>query len=240
MDEMPHKLKNSKFNLARVIPLLVLILLISSAFYFRIFQYLSFENLVKNHDKLIQWTHNNYLPLMLVYMGIYIVTIALSIPGGFILTLTGGFLFGIVLGTIYVVVSATLGATIFFIIINSSLGKWFNVNRKSWVAKMEKGFQKNAVSYLLFLRLIPIFPFWTVNLVSALINVQLRVFFWSTLFGIFPGSLVYVSVGNSLSSVFSTDETPNFGIIFQPAIIGPLIALAILSLLPIIYKKLKK
>ena len=105
--------------------------------------------------------------------------------------------------------------------------------------RMEAGFKANALSYLLFLRLVPVFPFWLVNLVPAFLGVPLRTYAIGTLIGIVPGSAVYCSVGNGLGAVFDAGGRPDLGIIFKPEILGPIIGLAVLSLVPIIYKRLK-
>ena len=172
-------------------------------------------------------------------MGTYIIAVAISIPGAVILSLIGGFLFGIILGTLYVIISATIGATIIFLAARSAFHALLLAKATPWLEKMEKGFQKNALQYLLFLRLIPLFPFWLVNIVPALLNVRLRTYIIATFFGIIPGVLVYVSVGNGLDTLFQTGQTPDLGIIFKPAILLPLLGLAILSLIPVIFKKWK-
>jgi len=104
---------------------------------------------------------------------------------------------------------------------------------------MERGFQENALSYLLVLRLVPIFPFWVVNLVPALLGVPARTFVIGTFFGIIPGTAVYSSVGNGLGAVFDSGGRPDLGIIFEPQVFAPLVALAALSLVPVIYKRVK-
>jgi uncharacterized membrane protein YdjX (TVP38/TMEM64 family) len=105
---------------------------------------------------------------------------------------------------------------------------------------MEKGLQENALSYLLVLRLVPIFPFFIVNIVPALLGVPLRIYALGTLVGIIPGTFVYASVGAGLGSILDRGETPDFGIIFDPAVLLPLVALSLLALLPVAYRRFKK
>ena len=105
--------------------------------------------------------------------------------------------------------------------------------------KMEKGFQDNALSYLLVLRLIPIFPFWLVNLVPALLGVPVRTFVIGTFFGIIPGTAVFCSIGSGLGAIIDKGDMPDLNIIFQPQIFGPLLGLGALALLPVAYKRLK-
>ena len=104
---------------------------------------------------------------------------------------------------------------------------------------MEEGFRRDALSYLLVLRLIPIFPFWLVNIVPAFLGVPLRTYVLGTFVGIIPGSFVYASVGNGLGAVFDAGGTPDLGIIFAPAILLPIVGLAVLALLPIVYRRFK-
>ena len=101
---------------------------------------------------------------------------------------------------------------------------------------MEAGFRENALSYLLVLRLVPLFPFWLVNLVPAFLGVKLRTYVIGTFFGIIPGTLVYASIGNGLGSVLDQGRTPDLGIIFRVDILVPLIGLAVLALIPVGYK----
>ena len=108
------------------------------------------------------------------------------------------------------------------------------------VRRMEEGFRRNALSYLLVLRLVPLFPFWMVNLVPAFLGVNLRTYLIGTFLGIIPGGFVYASVGNGLGAVFDAGGTPDLGIIFEPEILIPIIGLALLSLLPIAYRMVRK
>lgn len=221
------------------LPLAFLIIILFLFFYFHCYEYLSLSALQQHRHWLSQWTAQHYLLAVLSYMLIYQLAVAVSIPGAVFLTLIGGFLFGIVAGALYVVCSATLGAIWLFLAVNSALGDWLTQRSSGWVDKMRRGFQENAFNYLLVLRLIPIFPFWVVNIVPAILGVRLRTFFLATLIGIIPGSLVYVTLGNSLGSILDAGQTPNLGIIFAPDIILPLLGLALLSLLPVIYKHWK-
>jgi uncharacterized membrane protein YdjX (TVP38/TMEM64 family) len=208
-------------------------------FYFNLYQYLSLETLKEKRAILEGWTEHHYILISLAFIAIYITTVALTIPGATILTLTGGFLFGITAGTIYVVIGATLGACIIFYAAKTAFREMFYAKSGKLMHKMEAGFKSNAFNYMLFLRLLPIFPFFVINIIAGLLGIKFRTFFFGTLFGIIPGSLIYVSVGNSLNAVFDQNKTPDLGIIFQPQVLIPIIALALISLIPILYKKYK-
>ena len=152
------------------------------------------------------------------------------------MTLGGGFVFGTVMATVFVVCAATIGAVATFLIARYCLADWFHAKMGPAALKMEASFQANALSYLLFLRLVPVFPFWLINLVPAFLGVPLPIYIIGTFVGIIPGSVVYCSVGNGLGAVFDSGGTPDLGIIFQPEILGPIIAMAVLVLVPVGYK----
>lgn len=202
-------------------------------------EYLSFDALRDNRQWLLDQVDRNAGLAIAVFIALYAVIVAFSFPGGLIMTLTGGFLFGTVLGGLYTVVGATLGATLLFLAARYLVGDMLQRKAGSWVQKMEAGFRDGEVSYMLVLRLVPLFPFFVVNLVPALLGVRLSTYLWTTFFGIMPGTFVYASVGNGLGAVFDRGEQPNLGIIFEPQIIGPLLALSVLAMVPVIYKRIK-
>lgn len=232
-------MSDKKFSTTRFIPLLLIIVAFILVIYFRWYQFLSFASLKAHHDQLLLWTSQHYFLVSLSYILIYIAAVTVSIPGAVFLTLAGGLLFGIIAGTIYTVFAATVGATLLFLAVRTALGSWLASRANVWLKKMEQGFQKNAFNYLLFLRLIPLFPFWAVNIVPALLTMRLVPYILATLLGIIPGTLVYISLGNGLNQLFAENKTPDLSIIFKPAILLPLLGLALLSILPILYKKLR-
>jgi len=162
--------------------------------------------------------------------------VAFSVPGALIATLTGGFLFGTLSGGLYTIVGATIGATIVFLAARTALGDLLRAKAGPGIRKMEEGFAKNAFSYLLVLRLVPLFPFFLVNLAPAFLGVRLRTYVVATFFGVIPGTFVFASVGNGLGAVFDSGEDPNLGIIFQPEVLLPILGLAALSLVPVAYQ----
>ncbi|MBA2655431.1 MAG: FAD-dependent oxidoreductase [Tatlockia sp.] len=226
----------NKKKLSAWLPLIVLVGLLILFFSFRLDNYLTFRSLHAHQATLIEWTKTHYFTSILIFISCYTLAVAVSVPGAVFLTLAGGYLFGVVWGTILVVFSATLGAILLFFAVRTSLGNWLAKSASTWLDRMRQGFQQNAFSYLLTLRLIPLFPFWVVNIVPALLGVRLKTFGLATFFGIIPGSIVYVFVGNSLNRVFASNQTPNLSLIFSFEILMPLLALAALSLLPVAYK----
>jgi uncharacterized membrane protein YdjX (TVP38/TMEM64 family) len=226
-------------RIKRFSPLAILLLAIVAVFALGLDDYVSFEQLEDNRARLLDLVDRYPFLAPFAFMLIYATAIALSIPGGAILTMAGGFLFGVAGGTLYAVVAATLGATVVFLIAKTALGDTLRQKAGPAMRRMEAGFRENALNYLLFLRLIPVFPFWLVNLVSAFLGVPLRTYIVATAVGIIPGTLVYASVGNGLGAVFEAGGRPDLGIIFEPQIVLPIIGLAILALLPVAYRKIK-
>lgn len=225
--------------LRRIWPLLLLPLIIFIFYYFRVNQYLNFSSLKLHHKQLISWTNNHYFYAVLIFMVGYILCIAASIPGALFLTLTGGLLFGPIWGTVYVVISATIGSTLVFLMVKFAFSDWVAKRATKWINRMRRGFKHHAFSYLLILRLIPLFPFWVVNIVPALLGIETKIFILATFLGIIPGSLIYSSVGGSLNYLFERGQTPDLKIIFSPELFLPLLGLALLSLSPVLYKKIK-
>lgn len=226
--------------LKKYLPLFLIITAFILFYYSGLGHYLSFESLKQHREILLAWTQENFLLTAISFMAIYTISIAVSIPGATFLTLAGGFLFGIVWGTIFVVISATIGATIIFLAVRTALAQWVAKKAGGWVEKMRRGFQEDAFQYLLVLRFVPLFPFWVVNIVPGLLGVKTSTYVIATFVGIIPGSIVYVMLGNGLGYFFDQNQTPNLGIIFEPRILLPLIALGVLSVLPLLYKKLKR
>jgi uncharacterized membrane protein YdjX (TVP38/TMEM64 family) len=162
-------------------------------------------------------------------------------------TIFGGFLFstvvdgipGTILAAAIVVIGATVGATALFLAARTGLGEPLRARAGPNLRRMEAGFRENAMSYLLVLRLVPLFPFWLVNLVPAFLGVPLRTYVIGTFFGIMPGTFVYASVGSGLGAILEAGESPDLGIIFKAEILIPLLGLALLALIPVIYKRIK-
>jgi uncharacterized membrane protein YdjX (TVP38/TMEM64 family) len=201
-------------------------------------RYLSIDALRQHRSMLRAWVETSGLLAALVFMAVYITTVAFSLPGATILTIASGFLFGSVWGTALVIISATLGATILFSVAKTTLGDVFRARARAWLPRLEAGFRENALSYLLVLRLVPLFPFFIVNLVPAFLGVPLSTFILGTFIGIIPGTFVYATVGAGLGSVFDAGGTFSLRGVLTPQIVTALVGLAILAMIPVVYKKL--
>lgn len=219
--------------------LLVIFLTLVTFYLTDLKSYFSFSVLKMYHQDLILFVEDHFLIALLLFGVTYIVVAATSLPIAAFLTILGGFLFGPFLSLIVVDISATMGATFLFLIVKTTFGEILEQKGAPWVKKMEKGFQKNAFFYLLFIRLIPLFPFWAVNLVAALLNTPIRIFVTTTLIGIIPVTFIYSLLGRGLATLLEQDKVPDVSIIFEPSIFIPLSGLAVFSLFPVFFRKRK-
>ena len=197
------------------------------------YHYLTFAALAENRDWLCSLVQRWGFVALLFYIAVYGVLVALSVPGAAILTIAGGFLFGTWLGASCAVLGATLGATAIFLAARAGLGGLAQ-RAGRFVSRLEAGFRADAFNYLLVLRLVPIFPFWLVNLVPALVGVRLPTFVLATFLGIIPGTFVFASIGNGLGSVV---QEPDAAVLFKPSVLVPIVGLAVLALIPVGYKR---
>lgn len=206
----------------------------------RLDRYVSFSALKENRALLLDLVERHRATSALGFLAIYALAVALSLPVATVLTVAGGFLFGQILATALVVVGATAGAIAVFLAARSALGDGLRRRAGPWLARMERGFQEDALCYLLVLRLVPLFPFVAVNLVPAALGVRLRDFAVATFLGIIPGSFVYVSVGVGLGSVFESGGEVHPAGVLTPEVMVALAGLACLALAPVVYKRLRR
>ncbi len=247
-------------HLRRWGPLIAIVLLMVLAFAMGWHKHLSFETIGTNYQVLKDFIDANFIVAILIYMAIYIAMVALSLPGGLVLTVTGGLLFGWFAGAVATVIGATIGATIIFLIAKSSLGEALADKAGAWLGKLRDGFKENALNYLLFLRLVPAFPFWLVNLAPALLGVPLRTYVLGTAIGIIPGTLAFSVAGSGLGSVVEAQneihaaclanspadpETAcpykiDTSAIVTTELLVAFVLLGIVALIPVAYKKWSK
>lgn len=226
------------FTPAKAALILLVVAGCAAGFYF-FGDYLNFEALRDNRAALTAWRDENLVAALAVYAAVYVTAVTFSLPGGIWLTITGGFLFGAVLGTAITVVSATLGATLIYLIAKTALRDTLVRKAGPWLKRAEAEFHENEVSFMLLMRLVPAMPFFAINLAAALLGVRLHVYVWTTLVGIIPGSGVYSWVGAGVDEVIARGETPNLGLIFEPNILGPILGLCVLAVLPVAIKKFR-
>jgi uncharacterized membrane protein YdjX (TVP38/TMEM64 family) len=230
---------NGGLSFQRLIPLFVLVAGLVAFFAFDLNQYVTLDALKTHREGLQQWVSEQGAAAYLVFALVYVVAVALSVPGGAILTIAAGFLFGPYLATIIVVIGATIGATILFLAARYALAGFLRQKAGNAMQRMEAGFNENPMSYMLILRLVPLFPFWLVNLVPAFLGVSIRTYFIGTLIGIIPGTFVFALVGDGAGAVLDAGGDLNLGIIFEPRFLAPIIGLAVLASIPVVYKRIQ-
>jgi uncharacterized membrane protein YdjX (TVP38/TMEM64 family) len=230
-DEVPRPVAARRF-----VPLGILV--IAGALFLALggHRYLSFAALAEHREWLSAVVARAGATAALAFILAYAGLVALSVPGGALFTIAGGFLFGPWLGTAYVVIGATAGATVVFLAARAGLAG-LAARAGPWVRRLESGFRNNGLNYLLVLRLIPVFPFWLVNLVAGAVGLRLWVYVLGTFFGIIPVTFIYASLGNGLGTLADEGRPPDLSVLFRPSVLLPILGLAALALLPIIVKR---
>ena len=217
----------------KLIILIVFLVLIVLMKVFELDSLFSFETLKDSQESLSTFVANNYVVSALAFIGLYIVSVAVIIPIATVLTLAGGFLFGSVVGLVFVNIGATIGAILAFLLARYLLGNKVQEKYKVQLEKFNKELEENKYQYLFSLRFLPIFPFFLVNSLCGVTNVDMKTFFITTSLGIIPGSFVYTFAGSQLSNINSIND------IFTGNILIAFILLGVLSLMPVIIKKIK-
>jgi len=198
----------------KFIPLSVFLILISTLYTSGLLDYVSLESIKNHREYLLNLVEQNPITSGLIFMGLYIVTVALSLPIASLLTLLGGFLFGIFAGTIMIVTSATIGASIIFMVAKSAIGETLRDKAGPFYNKVAVNMRDNVIQYMFFVRLVPVMPFFVANILPALFNIKLRDFIFTTFFGIIPGTAVYTNIGRSLADIETLND------LVSPQILG--------------------
>jgi uncharacterized membrane protein YdjX (TVP38/TMEM64 family) len=223
----------------RLAPAAILLLGLALFLLFGLERYFSFEMLSRHHATLVAWVADNTMLAVVLFVLAYALVVAFSLPVAIIITPLGGFLFGVWMGTILSVIGATLGSVAVFLATRTALYDLSHARAGAALARFEDGFRRDSFSYLLFLRLVPVFPFWLVNIVPALLGMRLGPYILATFIGIIPAAFVYASVGASFGTLLDRGEAPDLGIIFEWRILLPLLGLAVLALVPVLYTHLR-
>lgn len=244
----------SRARLRRVLPLAALAALMALAFQQGWHEELTLDAIIARRQAIDALIAGNLLVAIAGYVALYAAVVALSLPGGAILTIAGGLFLGLATGFLATIVGATVGATIVFLIARSALGASLRQSAGPWMARLSDGFREDAWSYLFFLRLVPLFPFWLVNLAPALFAVPLRTFVITTFFGIMPGTFAFTFFGAGLDSVIEAQIAANPdcaaggacalsidpGALLTPELIGAFVALGVVALIPVAVKRLRR
>jgi len=220
-------------NLKKILLLLTALLAVLLFFYFDLGRFLTLAALKANR----QWLSDYYAAHRLVticgFMALYILQTALSLPGAAILSLAAGAVFGSVMGTLYAVIAATIGATAAFLVTRYLLRDVVLGRFGSQLEGMNRELEARGLNYLLFLRLVPLFPFFLINLAAGLTRLPLRTFVVGTFIGIIPGGFVFVNAGASLAGINSLRD------VASPRVLGSFALLGLFALIPVIYQKLR-
>jgi len=251
----PNALPAPCFRLGRFLPLAVIAAISVTVIAMGWHKELSLSALVDRRAAVEAFTAEHRIAALALFASVYALVVALSIPGAAVLTVFGGIIFGTGAGGLAALVGATAGATVIFLIAKSALGGWLVGRAGPHVEKLAAGFCADAFSYLLFLRLVPLFPFWLVNLVPALVGVRLRTFVAATALGIIPGTFAFAFFGAGLDSAIKAQAaayraclaagTAGCRLHFDPMaaatpqLIAGLVALGLLALVPIAVKRFK-
>lgn len=226
-------------HIKKYLPIALLAIGLLLAILFDVHKLLSFEVIGENYSLIKTYIEEQFFLSLVIFAVSYALIVAFSIPGASALSLMYGALLGTLVSGMLIVIAATVGASMIFLAARYAFADTLKERAGPWLSKMQDGFNENAVSYLLFLRLVPAFPFFVVNIVPAFLGVSLRTYVITTFFGIMPGTFVFASIGNGIGYVLEQGKTPDLSILSSPEILLPLAALGMLSLIPIVYKKLK-
>ncbi len=231
--------KKPGFSVVRLFPLLLLVAVLVAFFALGLNKYLTLNLLKENREALKLFVHDHEAQAVLAFILAYILVAAFSLPLGALLSVAGGYLFGSVFGAAWIVIGATIGSTILFLIAKTALGDPLRARFAMQMKGMEDGFKRNAFSYLMLLRLVPLFPFWLVNLAPAFFGVSLVTFVVTTFIGIIPGAFVFASIGNAANAAFEAGDELDLSLgtlLSRPDFYIPIIGLVVLSLIPIVYR----
>jgi len=195
-------------------------------------QYFTLSYVKESQDKLAGLYSDHRLMVIAAYMAIYILVTSLSLPGAAIMTLAGGALFGLLIGTVVVSFASSIGATLACFIARFILRDWVQHKFGDKLKTVNEGIENEGAFYLFTLRLIPIFPFWLINLVMGLTKMPVRTFFWVSQVGMLAGTLVYVNAGRELARISSLSGILSPGLILSFVLLGifPIAAKKLLSL----------
>ena len=252
--------KEPKSLLRRLLPLILIMGLAGLIWAMGWHHYLSFEHLALNRQALAAYVSEHYVLALAAYFMIYAGVVALSLPVATFLTIFGGVLFGAYVGGAITVLAATAGAVLIYFIARTALGEPLAERAGPWLERLREGFKDHALNYLLFLRLVPLFPFWLVNIAPALLGVGTPTYVIGTLVGIIPGTFAIAFLGAGLDNVLTgpTEEyqaclaqNPQNGqdvchFSFDPGslitkeLLIAFVLLGIVALIPVIWKKFKR
>lgn len=203
-------------------------------FFLDLRKFLTLESLKTNRATLAEFNADHRFAMVAIFITVYIVQTALSLPGAAVLSLAAGAVFGTIMGAVYVNIGATVGATLAFLVARYLFHDALQNKFGARLEKINSELEKAGINYLIFLRLVPVFPFFLINLGAGLTTMPLRTFFLGTMVGIIPGSLVFCNAGASLASISSIGE------VVSSRVLGAFALLGLFALVPVIYRKVAR
>lgn len=215
----------------------VLIFLIAFIIWFRVSGYsdlVTFDNMKSHADFFKDYVNNNYIKSAILYFIGYNIFTALALPGAVIISICGGYVFGLAGGLLFSITGATSGACLAFLASRYLLGTYINKKYQQQLTKFNHELSYNGYLYMLTMRLIPIFPFFLVNILAGLTSMRFRTFFWTTFIGIIPGGFVFIYAGSRLSQLNSVRD------VLSSQMLSVFVFLGCLALIPVFYKKIKQ
>jgi uncharacterized membrane protein YdjX (TVP38/TMEM64 family) len=221
-------------------PLALLLAAVTAAWASGLAQQISWATLARNQAALSGWVAAHPVTAPALYVAIYAVAVALSVPESAVLTVAAGLLFGTLFGGMLAVAGSTVGAIALFLAVRHHLADAIAARGGRFLDRVRAGLERDGFSYLLAVRLVPAFPFWLVNLSAALSGMRLLPYAAATLIGVLPATFVYASIGAGIGAVLAVGGKPDLAIIFSPRLLGPLVALAALSLLPVAWRRWRR
>lgn len=223
----------SSSTVAKISVAIALICAMALFFSYDLHRFLTLETLKANRQALLDYYAAHKVIMVAGFMALYIVQTALSLPGAAILSLAAGAIFGSLWGTLYANVAATIGATLAFLVVRYLLRDAVIRRFGARLEGMNRELEERGLNYLLFLRLVPVFPFFLINLAAGLTRMPLGTFFLGTLFGIVPGGFVFVNAGASLATVTSLSD------VASPRVLGSFALLGLFALMPALYTRFR-
>jgi uncharacterized membrane protein YdjX (TVP38/TMEM64 family) len=220
-------------NRKKVAIIILFTLVIVLFFYFDLGRFFTLASLKAHREQLATYNAEHRVAMVAAFMALYVLQTALSLPGAAILSLAAGAIFGAVMGTVYANIAATIGATLAFLATRYLLHDAVMRKFGGRLEKLNMELEARGLNYLLFLRLVPLFPFFLINLAAGLTRLPLRTFVIGTMLGIIPGGFVYCNAGASLVTITSLGEVASVRVLGSFALLG------LFALVPVIYSKVK-
>jgi len=245
-----------RFRIGRLLPAVVIVLITATIIATGCYRELSLENLLKHRSEIDAFVAHNGIAAVAIYVAVYVAAVALSLPGAIFLSIAGGLLFGTIVGGLAILVGATAGATLIFLIARSAFGEFLRCRVAAAADRLAQGFREDAFSYLLFLRLVPLFPFFVVNLVPALAGVGVVPFVAATAIGIIPATFAFAFFGAGLDSVLAAQQAAYQACLAAggadchldfdpktaatPQFLCAMVGLGVLALVPVVVKRFRQ